>query len=83
MVHHQNYKALLETLQNAVRDSGATRDSPVLRSLPRDLCQENSAQEARPFVQRHQGFYQPDSPSLGQVPYVNIRLLLESMFKPR
>ena len=56
--HHQSYAALLQTLQNAIRDSDATRDSPVLRSLVRDLCQENSADEGRPFVQRHEGFYQ-------------------------
>ena len=56
--HHQNYTALLRTLHNAMRDSDATRDSPVLRSLIRDLCQENPAEEGRPFVPRHEGFYQ-------------------------
>ncbi|EWY79571.1 hypothetical protein FOYG_17265 [Fusarium oxysporum NRRL 32931] len=56
--HHQNYTALLRALHNAVRDSDATRDSPVLRSLIRDLCQENPAEEGRPFVPRQEGFYQ-------------------------
>jgi hypothetical protein len=56
--HHQNYTALLQALRNAVRDSDVIRDSPVLQSLIRDLCQENLAEESRPFVQRHDGFYQ-------------------------
>ncbi|KAH7109374.1 hypothetical protein B0J13DRAFT_490134, partial [Dactylonectria estremocensis] len=56
--HHQSYTALLQTLQNAIRDSDATRDSPVLRSLARDLCEENPAEEDRSFIQRHEGFYQ-------------------------
>ncbi|KAM6514313.1 hypothetical protein FALCPG4_015463 [Fusarium falciforme] len=56
--HHQNYTALLRALHNAVRDSDATRDSPVLRSLIRDLCQENPAEEGRPFVPRQGDFYQ-------------------------
>ncbi|KAH7134469.1 hypothetical protein B0J13DRAFT_640842 [Dactylonectria estremocensis] len=41
--HHQNYTALLRDLHNAVRDSDATRDSLAMRSLIRDLCQENPA----------------------------------------
>ncbi|KAH8751083.1 hypothetical protein F5883DRAFT_578518, partial [Diaporthe sp. PMI_573] len=56
--HHQNYTALLQTLRNAVGDSDATRDSPVLQSLIRDLCRENPAEEGRPFIQRHDDFYQ-------------------------
>ncbi|KAJ3455137.1 hypothetical protein MRS44_013737 [Fusarium solani] len=56
--HHQNYKALLWALQRAVQGSDATKDSPVLRSLIRDLCQENPAEERRPFVLRQEGFYQ-------------------------
>ncbi|KAG6996878.1 ATP-dependent DNA helicase pfh1 [Fusarium oxysporum f. sp. conglutinans] len=56
--HHQNYTALLRALHNAVRDADATRDSPVLRSLIRDLRQENPAEEGQPFVPRHEGFYQ-------------------------
>ena len=56
--HHQNYAALLQALQNAVRDSHVTRGSPVLEGLIRDLRQENPAEEGRPFVQRHESFYQ-------------------------
>ncbi|KJZ68594.1 hypothetical protein HIM_12014 [Hirsutella minnesotensis 3608] len=56
--HHQNYTAFLQILRTAVRDSDATRDSPVLQNLIRDLCQENPAQEDRPFIQRHDDFYQ-------------------------
>jgi hypothetical protein len=56
--HHQNYTALLWALQRAVQGSNATKDSPVLRSLIRDLCQENPAEERRPFVLRQEGFYQ-------------------------
>ncbi|KAG7424356.1 ATP-dependent DNA helicase PIF1 [Fusarium oxysporum f. sp. raphani] len=41
-----------------MRDSDATRDSPILRSLIRDLCQENPAEEGRPFVPRQEDFYQ-------------------------
>jgi hypothetical protein len=48
--HHQNYTALLQTLRNAVRDSDVTRDSLVLQNLIRDLCQENPAEEGRPFI---------------------------------
>ncbi|XP_044714518.1 PIF1-like helicase domain-containing protein [Hirsutella rhossiliensis] len=55
---HQNYTALLQVLQNAVRDSHATRDSHVLRDLIRDLCQENPLEEGRPLVQRHEGIYE-------------------------
>lgn len=32
--------------------------SPVLQSLIRDLCQENPTEESRPFIQRHDDFYQ-------------------------
>ncbi|EXL64589.1 hypothetical protein FOPG_19154 [Fusarium oxysporum f. sp. conglutinans race 2 54008] len=56
--HHQTYTALLQTLRNAVRDSDATRESPVLQSLIQDLCYENPVEEDRPFVQRHDSFYQ-------------------------
>ncbi|KAM5344579.1 hypothetical protein ACJ41O_013114 [Fusarium nematophilum] len=56
--HHQSYTALLRSLQNAMRDSDATKDSPVLRSLIQDFCQENPAEEGRPFIQRHENFYQ-------------------------
>jgi len=70
--HHQTYTALLRTLQNAVRHSDSVRDSPVLQSLIRDLCQETPADDGGPFVQRHEGFYQQirhrqDSP-LSQYP---------------
>ncbi|KAJ3454832.1 hypothetical protein MRS44_013432 [Fusarium solani] len=56
--HHQTYTALLQTLRSAVRDSDATRESPVLQSLIQDLCYENPVEEDRPFVQRHDNFYQ-------------------------
>ena len=56
--HYQNYTGLLQTLQNAVRDSDATRGSPVLQSLIRDLRQENPVEEGRLFIQRHEAFYQ-------------------------
>lgn len=36
--------------QNAVQDSGATRCSPVLQNLIRDLHSENPAEEDRPFI---------------------------------
>jgi hypothetical protein len=56
--HHQYYTALLQTLQNAVHDSDATRGSPVLQGLIQDLHQENPVEEGRSFVQRHDDFYQ-------------------------
>ncbi|KAG7408961.1 ATP-dependent DNA helicase PIF1 [Fusarium oxysporum f. sp. raphani] len=56
--HYQNYTALFQTLQNAVRDSDATKDSPVLQGLIRDLGRENPVEERRPFIQRHDDFYQ-------------------------
>ncbi|KAH6955959.1 PIF1-like helicase-domain-containing protein [Ilyonectria sp. MPI-CAGE-AT-0026] len=56
--HQQNYAALLQAIHNAVRNSESTRDSPVLQDLVRDLRHENPAEEQRPFVQRHQDFYQ-------------------------
>ena len=54
--HHQTYAALLWILQNAVH-SHAARDSPVLRTLIRDLSQENPVEDGRPFAQRHEAFY--------------------------
>ncbi|KAM5529293.1 hypothetical protein FOXYSP1_17137 [Fusarium oxysporum f. sp. phaseoli] len=56
--HYQNYTALFRTLQNAVRNSDATKDSPVLQGLIRDLDRENPIEERRPFIQRHDDFYQ-------------------------
>jgi hypothetical protein len=56
--HRQNYVAFLQALRNAVRESDATRDSPVLQGLIQDLCQENPAEEDQPFIQRHDDFYQ-------------------------
>lgn len=56
--HHQTYMALLQALRDAVRDSDATRGSPVLQSLIQDLSYENPVEEDRPFVQRHDRFYQ-------------------------
>ncbi|KAH7461132.1 hypothetical protein FOMA001_g19195 [Fusarium oxysporum f. sp. matthiolae] len=55
--HHQTYVAVIQTLQNAIHNSDATRDSPVLRGLVRDLRQESLPDEGRPLVQRHEGFY--------------------------
>lgn len=54
--HPQIYAALLRVLQNSVQDSDATRDSPVLRGLMRDLCEENPPDEGRPLVQRQQSY---------------------------
>ncbi|KAJ4194591.1 hypothetical protein NW759_016508 [Fusarium solani] len=55
--HHQTYTALLQTLRSAMRDSNATRDSPVLQSLIRDLCYKSPIEEDRPFI-HHDNFYQ-------------------------
>lgn len=55
--HHQNYVALLQTLQNAVRESDATRDSPVLQNLIRDLRSGHLEEENQPFIQRRDDFY--------------------------
>lgn len=41
-----------------MRDSNATRDSLVLQSLIRDLCYKSPIKEDRPFIQRHDNFYQ-------------------------
>lgn len=41
-----------------MRNSEATRGSPVLQDLVRDLRHENPVEEQRPFVQRYQDFYQ-------------------------
>ncbi|RYP64165.1 hypothetical protein DL771_008901 [Monosporascus sp. 5C6A] len=48
--HHQNYTALLQTFRNVMRNSDATKDSPVLQSLIRNLYQENPVEEGRPFI---------------------------------
>ncbi|KAH8743149.1 hypothetical protein F5883DRAFT_477354, partial [Diaporthe sp. PMI_573] len=56
--HHQNFAAVLHTLQNAVRDSDATRGSPALTNFMRDLLEETSASDDKPFMQRPEGFYQ-------------------------
>ncbi|RSL75840.1 hypothetical protein CEP52_017823, partial [Fusarium oligoseptatum] len=56
--HHQNFAAVLHTLQNAVRGSDATRGSPVLTNFMRDLLEETSAEEDKPFMQRPDSFYQ-------------------------
>ncbi|KJZ68027.1 hypothetical protein HIM_12582 [Hirsutella minnesotensis 3608] len=56
--HHQNFAALLHTLYNAVRDSHATRGSPVLANFIRDLREETLASEDKPFMQCSEGFYQ-------------------------
>lgn len=56
--HHQTYRALVQTLQSSVRNSDATKDSSTLQSLIRDLSQENPLEERRPFIQRHEAFYQ-------------------------
>jgi hypothetical protein len=55
--HKQNYTALLHILQNAVAGSAATRRSPVLQALLRDLRHENPAEEQWSFVQRPRDFY--------------------------
>ena len=55
--HHHTYTTIIQTLQNAVQYSDATKDSLVLQNLIRDLWQENPAEEGRPLVQRHEGFY--------------------------
>ncbi|KAM4064310.1 PIF1-like helicase [Hirsutella rhossiliensis] len=57
MAHRQAYKALLQILRNAVQDTDATKDSPVLGGLIRDLCEENPAEEEQPFVQRQEDLY--------------------------
>ncbi|XP_044714565.1 PIF1 protein [Hirsutella rhossiliensis] len=49
MAHRQAYKALLQILRNAVQDTDATKDSPVLGGLIRDLCEENPAEEEQPL----------------------------------
>ncbi|XP_044714513.1 PIF1-like helicase domain-containing protein [Hirsutella rhossiliensis] len=51
------YKALLQILRNAVQDTDATKDSPVLGGLIHDLCEENPAEEEQPFVQRQEDLY--------------------------
>ncbi|KAJ6436571.1 hypothetical protein O9K51_10813 [Purpureocillium lavendulum] len=54
---HQNYTALLQVLQSAVRDSDATRGSPVLGGLTDDLCAVNPVEERNPLVQYQQDCY--------------------------
>ncbi|KAJ6436295.1 High-osmolarity-induced transcription protein 1 [Purpureocillium lavendulum] len=54
---HQNYTALLQVLQSAVRDSDVTRGSPVLGGLIDDLCAVNSVEERNPLVQYQQDCY--------------------------
>ncbi|XP_044714443.1 ATP-dependent DNA helicase PIF1 [Hirsutella rhossiliensis] len=48
MAHRQAYRAL-QILRNAVRDTDATKDSPVLGGLIHDLCEENPAGEEQPL----------------------------------
>jgi hypothetical protein len=55
--HRQTYAAGIQTLQNAIRNSDATKDSPVPRGLVRDLRQENVPEEGQPLVLRHGAFY--------------------------
>ncbi|XP_044721140.1 PIF1 protein [Hirsutella rhossiliensis] len=57
MAHRQAYRALLQILRNAVQDTDATKDSPVLGGLIRDLCEENPAEEEQPFVLRQDDLY--------------------------
>ncbi|XP_044714563.1 PIF1-like helicase domain-containing protein [Hirsutella rhossiliensis] len=57
LAHRQAYKALLQILRNAVQDTDATKDSPVLGGLIHDLCEENPAEEEQPFVQRQEDLY--------------------------
>ncbi|KAM4062608.1 PIF1-like helicase [Hirsutella rhossiliensis] len=57
MAHRQAYRALLQILRNAVQDTDATKDSPVLGGLIHDLCEENPAGEEQPFVQRQEDLY--------------------------
>ncbi|KAG5759526.1 hypothetical protein H9Q72_012350 [Fusarium xylarioides] len=45
-------------MEYAVRDSDATRGSRVLTNFMRDLLEETSASEGKPFVQRSGSFYQ-------------------------
>ncbi|XP_044714659.1 PIF1-like helicase domain-containing protein [Hirsutella rhossiliensis] len=49
MAHRQAYRALLQILRNAVQDTDATKDSPVLGGLIHDLCEENPAGEEQPL----------------------------------
>ncbi|KAM4066710.1 PIF1-like helicase [Hirsutella rhossiliensis] len=46
-----------QILRNAVQDTDATKDSPVLGGLIHDLCEENPAGEEQPFVQRQEDLY--------------------------
>ncbi|CAI6091538.1 unnamed protein product [Clonostachys chloroleuca] len=55
--HHQNFTTVLHTLQNAVRVSDATGGSIVLSNFVRDLLEEISAEEEKPFMQRPDSFY--------------------------
>ncbi|KAM4055420.1 PIF1 protein [Hirsutella rhossiliensis] len=57
MAHRQAYRALLQILRNAVQDTDATKDSPVLGGLIRDLCEENPTEDEQPFVQRQEDLY--------------------------
>ncbi|KAM4062555.1 PIF1 protein [Hirsutella rhossiliensis] len=57
LAHRQAYRALLQILRNAVQDTDATKDSPVLGGLIHDLCEENPTEEERPFVQRQEDLY--------------------------
>ncbi|KAM4064303.1 PIF1-like helicase [Hirsutella rhossiliensis] len=57
MAHRQAYRALLQILRNAVQHTDATKDSPVLGGLIRDLCEENPAEEEQPLVQRQEDLY--------------------------
>ncbi|KJZ68118.1 hypothetical protein HIM_12488 [Hirsutella minnesotensis 3608] len=56
MAHHQAYTALLQVLQNSVRDTDV-KESPALRGLVRDLCEENPAEKGQPLVQRQETVY--------------------------
>ncbi|KAF4967411.1 hypothetical protein FSARC_5035 [Fusarium sarcochroum] len=56
--HYQNYTTLSQTLQKAIRDSDAAKNSPVLQGLIIDLGRDNPVDERRPFIQRHDDFYQ-------------------------
>ncbi|KAM4067778.1 PIF1-like helicase [Hirsutella rhossiliensis] len=68
LAHRQAYKALLQILRNAVQDTDATKDSPVLGGLIHDLCEENPAEEEQPFVQRQEDLYRnmPDQAAKAQ-----------------
>ncbi|KAM4061813.1 PIF1-like helicase [Hirsutella rhossiliensis] len=57
MAHRQAYRALLQILRNAVQQTDATKDSPVLGGLIRDLCEENPAEDEQPLVQRQEDSY--------------------------